>query len=530
MDAQVPAPAKLAASDKIPLKTKVAVGGALIGAFMAVLNIQVVNTSLPDIQGGIGTGLDNGGWISTAYLIGEIVVIPLSSWLSEVFSFRRYLIGSTILFLLFSAACGLASSFPEMVALRALQGFCGGVLIPLALTCVITLLPERARPVGFAAFALTATFAPAIGPTIGGIITDLYGWRYIFFLNLVPGAVMLPALFWGLKPSPMKLERFAQGDWLGIISIAIGLATLQIVLEEGNKDDWFGSPFITRLSIISGLSLTFFLFQELRSDNRMPLVNLRLFARRNFAFASIANIMLGFVLYAAVYLIPVYLAVAHGYSARQAGEVMLWIGLPQLFIIPFMPLAIKRFGARRLLTLGFALFAVSCFMNISLGPNDSGPQLFWPNIVRAIGQAMVFPPISQIATAGIPLRDTGSASALFNMLRNLGGAVGIATVQTFVTNREKFHSAIITPDVSMLAPATQVRINALQQYFTSRGLSDAGAARHEAIMAIGRTIEGQATYFAYGDAFVLLGVGMLVAVAATLFLQKPAGATSPGAH
>jgi len=516
--------------EKVPLRTRVAVGSALIGAFMAVLNIQVVNTSLPDIQGGIGTGLDNGGWISTAYLIGEIIVIPLSSWLSQVFSFRRYLIGSTIMFLFFSVACGLATNFPEMVTLRALQGFSGGVLIPLALTTVITLLPERARPVGFALFALTATFAPAIGPTIGGAITDIYGWRYIFFLNLIPGLVMLSGLFWGLNKSPMQLRKFAEGDWLGIATIAIGLGALQIVLEEGNKDDWFGSPFITRLSIISAVSLSIFLFQELRPANKNPLVNLRLFKRWNFAFASAANIMLGFVLYAAVYLIPIYLAVAHGYSARQSGAVMAWIGLPQLAIIPFMPLLMRKIDPRYLLSAGFALFAVSAFMNMNLGPEDSGPQLLIPNLIRAAGQAMVFPPISMIATAGIAFKDAGSASSLFNMLRNLGGAIGIATLQTFITNREKFHSAIITPQVSLLDPATQYRLTQLTHYFQSRGLSDPAAARQEAIIAIGHTIQGQANYLAYGDGFALLGCGMLIAMTASLFIRKPAGTAAPGAH
>ncbi len=517
-------------TEKVPLRTRVAVGSALIGAFMAVLNIQVVNTSLPDIQGGIGTGLDNGGWISTAYLIGEIIVIPLSSWLSQVFSFRRYLIGSTIMFLFFSVACGLATNFPEMVTLRALQGFSGGVLIPLALTTVITLLPERARPVGFALFALTATFAPAIGPTIGGAITDIYGWRYIFFLNLIPGLVMLSGLFWGLNKSPMQLRKFAEGDWLGIATIAIGLGALQIVLEEGNKDDWFGSPFITRLSIISAVSLSIFLFQELRPANKNPLVNLRLFKRWNFAFASAANIMLGFVLYAAVYLIPIYLAVAHGYSARQSGAVMAWIGLPQLAIIPFMPLLMRKIDPRYLLSAGFALFAVSAFMNMNLGPEDSGPQLLIPNLIRAAGQAMVFPPISMIATAGIAFKDAGSASSLFNMLRNLGGAIGIATLQTFITNREKFHSAIITPQVSLLDPATQYRLTQLTDYFQSRGLSDPAAARQEAIIAIGHTIQGQANYLAYGDGFALLGCGMLIAMTASLFIRKPAGTAAPGAH
>jgi DHA2 family multidrug resistance protein len=517
-------------TDRLPTRNLVAVAGALIGAFMAVLNIQVVNTSLPDIQGGIGTGLDDGGWISTAYLIGEIIVIPLSGWLSQVFSLKRYLIVSTLLFLAFSVACGLASNFPEMVVLRALQGFSGGVLIPLALVCVMLLLPERARPVGFAAFALTATFAPAIGPTVGGAITDLYGWRYIFFLNLAPGALMVAALVWGLKPSPMKLELLYNGDWLGVFTIAVGLGTLQVVLEEGNKDDWFGSPFILRLSILSALALTAFLIQELRPGNKAPLVNLRLFTRWNFGFVSVANFMLGFVLYSAVYLVPLYLAVAHGYSARQAGAVMAWIGLPQLFIIPFMPYLMRRFDPRYLLALGFLLFAVSSFMNMNLGPDESGPQMLIPNLVRALGQAMVFPPITMIATAGLAVAETGSASALFNMLRNLGGAIGIAVTQTFVTNREKFHSNIINAAVSPLAPATRARLAGLEAYFTAHGAMGAQAARGQAVQLIGETIRLQAYYFAYGDAFALLGAGMVVGLIATLFLRRVSGPGAPGGH
>ncbi len=516
--------------DKVPFRTRAAVGGALLGAFMAVLNIQVVNTSLPDIQGGIGTGLENGGWISTAYLIGEIIVIPLSAWLSDVFSLRRYLIGSTALFLLFSAACGLATNFPEMVVLRAAQGFAGGVLIPLALTCIIIFLPPRARPAGFAAYSLCATFAPAIGPTVGGAITDLYGWRYIFFLNLVPGTVMLAALIWGLDAAPMQLKKFRQGDWPGILTVAIGLGTLQVVLEEGNKDDWFSSPFILRLSIISALSLGTFLFQELRPGNTNPLVNLRLFARWNFAWSSFANVILGFVLYAVIYLMPIYLAVAHGYNARQSGAVMAWIGLPQLFIIPFMPVLMRRFDTRRLLATGFFMFAVSSLMNMNLGPNDSGPQLLIPNLIRSFGQALVFPALTQLVLAGIPFKDSGTASSLFNMMRNLGGAIGIAMVQTFITNREKFHSAIIMPRISLLNPAAQQRLSLLQHYFAARGMADPQSARHASIMAMGRTVQAQSFFLAYGDAFALLGAMMLVASVVVLFLHKTSGSAAPGAH
>src|ERR1700735_4696150 len=205
-----------AAEPAVPLKTWIAVGGALIGAFMAVLNIQVTNSSLPDIEGGIGTGGVNGAWISTAYLIGEIIVIPMTDFLSRVFSLRRYLIANTALFLVLSAACGQAISLPEMIILRGLQGFFGGVLIPLAFTIIVAMLPPAKRPMGFAGFSITATFAPAIGPTIGGWLTDNYGWQTIFYMNLVPGAVMLSALIYALPRSETNFSLLRHGDWTGI--------------------------------------------------------------------------------------------------------------------------------------------------------------------------------------------------------------------------------------------------------------------------------------------------------------------------
>jgi DHA2 family multidrug resistance protein len=317
--------------------------------------------------------------------------------------------------------------------------------------------------------------------------------------------------------------------------VATSLTCLEIVLENGNRDDWFGSPLITRLSILCAVSFVAFVFIEL--SRRNPLVNLRLFKERNFAFSTIANIMLGFVLYGAVYLIPIYLSQSHGYSARQAGAVMAWIGLPQLVIIPLVPMLMRRFDPRYVLGFGFVIFAISCFMNLSLGPNDSGPQMLIPNLIRAVGQACVFPAISLIATAGIPRKDTGSASSLFNMTRNLGGAIGIAVTETFITNREKFHSAILTPKVSLLSPATQKRLQLMQHYFQAHGMADPGAARHQAIIAVYGTIRAQSYYFAYGDAFGLLGFGMVAATIATLFLRKqrpaasaPAAGAAPGAH
>ena len=511
----------------VSLKTWIAVGGALIGAFMAVLNIQVTNSSLPDIEGGIGTGGVNGTWISTAYLIGEIIVIPMTDFLSRVFSLRRYLIANTALFLLLSAACGQAHSLPEMIVLRGLQGFFGGVLIPLAFTIIVSMLPPAKRPMGFAGFAITATFAPAIGPTIGGWLTDTYGWPTIFYMNLVPGVVMLSALIYALPRSEARPGLLRRGDWLGIALMAIGLAAFQTVLDDGNVYDWFGSPYIVKLSLISALALGAFIIVELRA--REPLIRLRLLARRNFGLGTLGNFLLGFALYGSAYLLPQYLAVSQGFDAQQSGEVMAWTGVPQLLVIPFVPLLMRRFDSRLLVGVGLMIFASSCFMNLQMDSDYAAPQLFTPDVTRACGQALAMTPLSAIAMIGITPADAGAASGLFNMLRNLGGAIGTAAIETFFTKREQYHSFIINAHVSQLQPATRTRLASLQQYFLAHGVPDPAAAMHRAVIAIGEIIRAQATVMGYSDCFGLLGAILICAVVAIALLKKGTAAAG-GAH
>src|ERR1700728_2453717 len=281
-----------AAPDRASVTTWIAVLAAMIGSFMAILNIQITNASLLNIEGGIGTGVDNGSWISTSYLIGEIVVIPLTDYLSRVFSFRRYMLASAALFAVFSVACAFTHDLPSMIAMRGLQGFAGGVLIPMAFTLVLTKLPKPQQPIGLAVFALSVTFAPAIGPTIGGYLTENYGWRTIFFVNVIPTIVMLAALYLTLERTPMQLKLLKEGDWAGIATMAIGLSAFQTVLEEGNKDDWFASPFILRLAALALVSLSLFVWIELSIEK--PLIRLQLLARRNFGFGTIATTLLGF--------------------------------------------------------------------------------------------------------------------------------------------------------------------------------------------------------------------------------------------
>jgi MFS transporter, DHA2 family, multidrug resistance protein len=514
------------ASDQaVPLKTWIAVVGATLGAFLAVLNIQITNASLPYIEGGIGTGGVYGTWISTAYLIGEIIVIPLTDFMSRVFSLRRYLLVNTALFLLFSVCCGHAHSLGEMIVFRALQGFTGGVMIPLAFTIIVTMLPRSKQPIGLAGFAVSATFAPAIGPTIGGYLTDYYGWPYVFYVNLAPGAVMLAALWYALPKAGMQLGLLRRVDWLGIALMAVGLAAFQTVLDDGNVYNWFQSPLIVKLSVVAALALAAFVIVELRQG--APLVDFRLFARRNFGFGTLSNFLLGFALYGSAFLLPQYLAIAQGFDAEQIGAVVAWTGLPQLVVIPLVPLLMKRIDGRLLAGVGLVVFAVSCFMNLWLDADYAAPQLLWPDVVRALGQALVMTPISAIAMVGIAPNEAGNASGLFNMMRNLGGAIGTAAVETFFTKREQFHSAMITPKVSLFQPATRERLADLQHYFMAHGFPDPAAATHRAIIAIGDVIRGQATLMGFGDTFALIGGILLVAVVAVAMLGK--GATAGGA-
>jgi MFS transporter, DHA2 family, multidrug resistance protein len=326
----------------------------------------------------------------------------------------------------------------------------------------------------------------------------------------------------------MQLSLLRQGDWAGIVTMAIGLGALQTVLEEGNKDDWFGSPFIVWLSVTAAISLSLFLWIELTGDK--PLLNLRLLFRRNFGFGILANFLLGVALYGSVFILPVYLSLVQGYNAEQIGMVLAWTGLPQLLLIPLVPRLMKRFDPRLLIGIGFALFAASNFMNIDMTADYASDQLLWPNVVRAVGQALILTPLSVVATAGVEAENAGSASGLFNMMRNLGGAVGIAILQTFLTKREQFHSNVLMQSVSTLEQATRTRIEQLTNYFTIHGVADPAVASHQAVVAIGHVVQKQAYVMAFSDTFYLLGAVLIAALAASLLLKKPAHLEAGGAH
>jgi DHA2 family multidrug resistance protein len=514
------------ALEEVSFKTWVAVIGSTIGAFLAILNIQVVGASLGDIQGGIGAGIDDGGWITTSYLIAEIIVIPLSGWLASVFSLRTYLLTSTALFLALTAACAFAQTLGQMIVIRAAQGFAGGVLIPLAFTIIMTKLPRSKHPIGLAIYSIAVVFAPSIGPALGGYFSDNFGWQSIFFLSLFPGALMIAMLWYALDPAPRQFHLLAEGDWLGVITMALGLGCLETVLEEVNKDDWFGSPFIVRLSVVAVLSLVAFIYLELKRP--APLLNLRLLRRRNFGLGTVANFVFGFSMFGWIYLIPQYLSRQQGYSSQEIGGVMVWLGLPQLFLIPFIPKVMQRVQARALVIAGYSLFIGGSLLAMFLSDDFSGPEFLGSSLVRALAQAMTMAPLSAMAIAGIEPQYAGSASALFNAMRNLGGAVGIALLQTLLTKREQFHSDVLSSQVTLLATATRQRLDHLADYFLAHGASDRNLANSEAAVAIGRVIRHQAFMLGFSDVIIIQSAVLGLGLAAVLFLRGTSRSSAKG--
>jgi DHA2 family multidrug resistance protein len=513
-----------AVPEKASLRDWLAVAAAIVGAFTAILDIQITNSSLADIQGALGASSEEGSWISTAYLMAEIIVIPLTGWLGAVFGLRRYLATNTALFIGFSIACALSTSLTEMILFRAGQGFTGGVLIPTAITIVRTRLPKSQQGIGIALFGLTATFAPAIGPTVGGWLTDNLSWHYIFYLNLLPGPVALALQLSVLDKAPMKLGELAKGDWLGIGLMALGLPALTFVLEEGQRKDWFGSALIVQAAWLAAFGIAGFIIRELMAAK--PFINLRVLKNRSVGGGCLLMTVLGAVSFGSIYIIPVYCAQIQGYNAEQIGYVVMWSGLPQLVLFPAMPFFMKRFDPRVLVVVGTLLFAASCFINVDLTHDVGMDQLIVPQLLRAAGQPLFTVPLSQMSTAGLAPRDTADASALSNMMRNLGGSIGIAMLSTMVERREHFHFSVLAEAMTQNAVLTQQRLGAIILAIQAH-VVDPIAARGQALSLIATQVRREAYVMAYSDAFWIIGIGLIISLTAITLLKKPQRTPTP---
>ncbi|WP_178121034.1 MDR family MFS transporter [Pseudomonas sp. ADAK13] len=492
----------------------------MLGAFMAVLDIQITNSSLKDIQGALSATLEEGSWISTSYLVAEIIMIPLTAWLVQLLSARRLAVWVSGGFLIASLMCSMAWSLESMIVFRALQGFTGGALIPLAFTLTLIKLPEHHRPKGMAMFAMTATFAPSIGPTIGGWLTENWGWEYIFYINIPPGLIMIAGLLYGLEKKASNWDLLKSTDYLGIVTMAVGLGCLQVFLEEGHRKDWLESSLILSLGTVALLSLITFVIVQMSKPN--PLINLRILGNRNFGLSSISSLGMGVGLYGSIYLLPLYLAQIQNYNALQIGEVIMWMGVPQLFLIPLVPKLMKYVSPKWLCTLGFGLFGLASFSSGVLNPDFAGDQFNRIQIIRALGQPLIMVTISLIATAYILPKDAGSASSLFNILRNLGGAIGIALLATLLDARTKTYFDYLREAIVPTNPQVAERMATLTEKFGSETA---------ALGKLSEIAHQQAQIMAYNDAFHFVGLALGISMVAILLTKAlPPGLKAGESH
>jgi DHA2 family multidrug resistance protein len=513
-----------ASPEKATPKQWIAVCGVVLGAFMAILDTSITNSSLQDIQGTLSASLTEGSWISTSYLVTEIIVIPLTAFFCRVFSMRRYLLVNVVVFLIFSGLCGMARSLGAMICFRAVQGFAGGALIPIAMTVIVSTLPGAQQAIGFALFGLATTFAPSLGPSLGGWLTSHFGWPFIFYINFLSGIPLMYLISTGLDPEPMKLDELKKADWSGLVAMGVFLGTLTTILEEGNREDWLGSSFIVKLTVICLISLISFVRIELRKPN--PIVNLRLLARGNFLAVCLMSVCLGVCIYAPNYITPLFLSSISGFDALEIGKTMMWIGFPQLLVMPMVPALSQKIDARILIGIGFFLMAVSLIMNAGLTLGFGKSQFALCFFVRALAVPFMITPMSAIAFNKLEPSEVGNASGLFNMLRNLGGSVGIGLIGTIASTRYALHYHRLTEGFSYADSNTNQRLAEITHRLVAQGSSFASATQ-KAIQMMNGVINRESFILAYGDGFRIMGVVTFVSLICLFFMDYVKGASGP---
>ncbi|NIE75329.1 DHA2 family efflux MFS transporter permease subunit [Pantoea sp. Ap-967] len=494
----------------VTLRAWVAVLGGLFGCFMAGMNVHVTSAALPEIRGSLGASFEEGSWISTAYLVAEIVMIPLTAWLVEVFSMRRVMWTGSFIFLLASIACSWAPNLEAMIIIRVIQGAAGAVLIPLSFQLIITELPASKMAMGMALFSLANSVAQAAGPSIGGWLTDAYSWRWIFYLQLAPGIALLAAIAWSIEARPMKLELLRHGDWVGIAAMVVGLGGLQIVLEEGGRLDWFGSRFILAMAIVAAIALVVFVGTQLYG--KRAFINLRLLGHYNFGVASVAMFIFGAATFGLVFLVPNYLSQLQGFSASDVGVALIAYGVVQLVLAPLMPRLMAWTSAKFMVASGFLIMALGCWLGAGLTADSADNVIIPSTVVRGIGQPFIMVALSVLAVAGLDKREAGSASAVFSMLRNLGGAIGTAALTQVVAMRERFHSERIHEHVSVFSPGLQERLGQTVQTWLP--------AQQQILEGLVNTVRREAYLMAYSDAFYVSCLALTGCAVAALILRK----------
>jgi DHA2 family multidrug resistance protein len=494
----------------------------LFGMFMAILDIQVVSASLATIQAGLSASADEVAWVQTAYLVAEVVMIPLSGFLSRAFSTRIAFTVSAAGFTLMSLFCSFSTSIDQLIVWRALQGFIGGAMIPTVFAAAYSIFPRRQTSMIAAIIGLVATLAPTIGPTVGGYLTDLFSWRWLFMINVGPGiavAVTVSLLVDFDRPDLRLLRDF---DWLGLISMALFLGALEYLLEEGPAKNWFDDGRIVWAAAISCSGALVFFARAFTTEN--PIVDLRAFDDRNFWTGSLASFVLGVGLYGLTYVYPIYLARVRGFSARQIGETLFVTGLCQLIAAPIVGRLLTRIDLRLMIGLGFLGFAGGAAISAGVTRDWGFDQLLVPQALRGFSLMFMIAPINNLALGALPQAKLKNASGLFNVTRNLGGAFGLAVINTTLDRRFDLHFERLRETLVWGDARAQEFLAGLAALYGQTG----DEARLAAIRQLAAVAGREATVMALADVFLGMSLLFLTAAGLAAFMRRPAAAPPPG--
>jgi MFS transporter, DHA2 family, multidrug resistance protein len=490
----------------------------MIPAFMEIVDTSIANVALPHMQGTMNAGTDEITWVLTSYLISNAIVMPMTGWLARMFGRKRFLISCIIIFTFASFLCGSAPNLATLVFFRIIQGAAGGALIPMSQAIMMESFPPSEGGMAMAIFGIGAMFGPVVGPSLGGWITDNLDWRWIFYINIPVGVIaVIMSKYFIFDPSYLKRSKI-QIDYWGLALLTLGIGSLQVVLDKGQQDDWFNSSFIITFSIVSVISLLLFVYAELKHDH--PIVNLRLFKNSAFASGNAIMFMVGFCLYGSVVMLPLFLQTMMGYSATLAGMVMAPGGIASVIVLPIVGAFIKNRSGKGIVLAGLLLGAFSLFMMRGFTLDAAYGDFVWPRVLLGASLGMIFPPLSRMTLAGIQKVEMGNATGIFNLLRNIGGSVGIAMSATLLTRLAQYHQVNLVGHINQFNPVLQARFQELQYAALAKG-ADATTAKSAATEIIARIVSREAGLLSYTYIFWVIGLAFLAIVPLLFFLKKP---------
>lgn len=489
----------------------------MLGTLMQVIDTSIVNVAIPTMMGNLGATIDQIGWVSTGYIISNVILLPLTGWLSTTFGRKRYLGWSIVLFTAASFLCGTSRTLNQLVFFRVVQGAGGAALLSTAQATMMEIFPPQQLGVVQAIYGVGVLVGPTVGPTLGGWITDSYSWPWIFFINLPVGILAATLTFIFVHDSVHQKRGSLRVDFVGIMLLAIGLGCLQTVLERGNREDWFESTYITTLAVIAGIGLISFIAWELHTPH--PAVNLRVLRNRGLAAGSIIAALLGFGLYGGVFVLPIFLQDVRRYTAEQSGWILFPGGIATACVMPFVGRMVSRVAPRILTGVGMVVFVLAMFLLRTI-TMDTGPaQLFWPLVIRGAAMGFLFVPLTLATLLGLKGREIAEGTGLFNLSRQLGGSIGIAVLSTFLDHRIVFHTEVLSEHITVYNPGVRLMLRQLVAGMMAHG-SPASVARQQAVAMLSRIVHGQASILAFEDVFAFIGYVFMIALPLLLLFKR----------